>query len=322
MDGRRSDALLKEYAEVCGNFKLLTDIRFKLLALLPIATAAAAALRGDIPGANSIPLSAFGLVATIGLLIYNARNDQLYNTLVARAASIERILGLPDGSFANRPRPWLTISILGVKTKIDHGTGVYTIYFASIALWLTGLLAPLVNLIRSQYVGLGFPHVVVASPAVGVNAVALGLAIAITYLCGRSICRQKKQSEDDLQISAARAVEYAKALEFSGVRANTEFLELCRSLAGEDDSSRIEARADYYGQVDKESLGYYLPDGDGIVRGSHFVALLTDMPPSWLFDCASNRRGLIQQSQETPPARSPAQPATWSHPPSPPCARG
>ena len=48
-----------------------------------------------------------GLAVTIGLLTYNARNDQLYDELVGRAAEIERRLGLPDGAFATRPTSWL-----------------------------------------------------------------------------------------------------------------------------------------------------------------------------------------------------------------------
>jgi hypothetical protein len=104
MNATRRNALLKEYSEVGDNFRLLTDIRFKLLTLLPIAAAAAAAIKHDALGTQAFGLSLFGLVATLGLATYNARNDQLYDELVGRAASIERSLGLPDGYFANRPR--------------------------------------------------------------------------------------------------------------------------------------------------------------------------------------------------------------------------
>src|SRR3990172_1171906 len=123
MDDHRREALLKEYGEVSSNFRLLTDIQFKLLAFLPIATAAAAVFKGGSSGIVSFTLFLFGLVATIGLVTYNARNDQLYDELVGRAASIERSLGLPDGAFANRPRPWLTIRIPGVSWAVDHPTG-------------------------------------------------------------------------------------------------------------------------------------------------------------------------------------------------------
>jgi len=143
MDQDRREALSKEYGEVCNNFRMLTDIRFKLLALLPIATAAAATFKGESTGGGSFVLPLFGLIATIGLVTYNTRNDQLYNELVGRAASIERSLGLADGAFANRPYAWLSFCFLGIKWKVDHRTGVGTIYLASIVVWLFLLLASL-----------------------------------------------------------------------------------------------------------------------------------------------------------------------------------
>jgi hypothetical protein len=65
MDANRRVALLKEYSEVCNNFRLLTDVRFELLAFLPIA-AAAAILRNDRATGPGLALSLFGLVVTSG----------------------------------------------------------------------------------------------------------------------------------------------------------------------------------------------------------------------------------------------------------------
>jgi hypothetical protein len=67
MDATRREALLKEYSEVGSNFRLLTDIRFKLLGLLPIAAAAAAALKGDHLGGKRSSSPCSGLWPHSGL---------------------------------------------------------------------------------------------------------------------------------------------------------------------------------------------------------------------------------------------------------------
>ena len=148
MDASRRKAFLKEYNEVCNNFQILTDIRFKLLAFLPIAAAAAAAIlstdRATVPG---LALSLFGLVVTLILVTYNTRSDHPYNELVGIASTLERNLGLLDGGFANRPVAWLVVRFWGEKWKVDHGIGVGTIYRASAALWLFGVFASILELV-------------------------------------------------------------------------------------------------------------------------------------------------------------------------------
>jgi len=292
MDDHRREALLEEYGEVCSNFRMLTDIRFRLLAFLPIATAAAAAFNGNSNGIASFTLSLFGLVATIGLVTYNSRNDQLYDELIGRAASIERSLGLPDGAFANRPGPWLTIHIPGFRWGVDHRTGVGIIYTASIALWLFGLLAPALEFVRRTYLNLGLPHFLVADPAAWTQVVALALAVLVTYSAAGLIKRQRKRRHDEMRSLGARAVRRAQSVDLTEAANDSELVELCATLSGEKVET-IGARARFYAAIDTESLGHYLPSGEGEQAASHLVALLTDLPPGWLFDCATNRRGRV-----------------------------
>ncbi len=63
----RREALAGEYTAVVGNFRELTEIRFKLLNLLPLASLAAAALKPDPRSPGSLPFALFGLAATIAI---------------------------------------------------------------------------------------------------------------------------------------------------------------------------------------------------------------------------------------------------------------
>jgi len=131
----RREGLLKEYGEIGANFRTLTDIRFRLLSLLPIATAAASAFKPEGTALDRIPFALFGLGVTLALIAYNKRNDQLYNELVGRAGSIERELGIPDGAFANRPHTWLAVLPRSLWV-INHGGAIGTIYLATVSFWL------------------------------------------------------------------------------------------------------------------------------------------------------------------------------------------
>ena len=292
MSDDRREALFKEYGEVSSTFRLLTDIRFKLLAFLPIATAAAAALKGDSLSIQSLVLSLFGFVITIGLITYNARNDQLYDELVGRAASIERSLGLPDGAFAQRPRPWLTIRFLKRSWKVDHRTGISAIYAASIALWLFGVLAPLLEFARRLYVDAGFAHFGVSNPALYVQIFALVLTGLTICLATGSIRTQRKIRQDEMRKLAAAAATRVLTIGLSNLPNDDEAIALCAKLAGEADA-KMRARAFFYAALSSESLSNYLLPGSDLQEAAQMVALLTDLPGRWIFDCATNRRGEV-----------------------------
>jgi hypothetical protein len=133
----RRAALASEYTAVVNNFRELTEIRFKLLNLLPLASLAAAALKPDPRSPGSLPFALFGLAATLAIAAYNKRNDQLYDQLIGRAAAIERELGTPDGAYATRLAPWLSFRLLPRwRWTVDHRLSVAAVYFVTATFWL------------------------------------------------------------------------------------------------------------------------------------------------------------------------------------------
>lgn len=50
---------------------------------------------------------------------------------------------------------------------------------------------------------------------------------------------------------------------------------------------------------DPELIRYYVPQDSRELSASHLVALLTDLPPRWILDCYTNRKGLLPEASET-----------------------
>jgi|SRR5215203_581919 len=278
---RRQDVLLKEYSEISNNFRTLTDIRFKLLALLPIAAAAAAALKPEEPSTMELALSLFGLVVTIGLVTYNARNDQLYDDLVGRAAAIERSLNIPDGAYANRPPAWLRLKLAGGEWKIDHRIAVSTIYGASIALWLFGVVSNLLGSIAKD-----------SKP--WVLWTALAVAIIVTYLTSRLIKAQKEDREEERKRRARDAVITAAGSSVHEAAGNDQLIQVCAALSNKEEDE-VRARARSYSNIGPNwAQNYMLQKGENLYPW-FLVALLTDLSPLWIFDCFTNRKGDVSE---------------------------
>lgn len=243
-------------------------------------------------------LSLFGFVVTIALVTYNARNNQLYFELVSRAATIERSLNIPDGAFCNRPGTWQRVTVLGKPLwTIDHGIAISTIYGASIALWLFGvvryaLAVDVLNVLPQD------------SPASRENLIALTIAIAVTLLGSLWVKTSKEKRSKHIKQLAREAMK--KALEpqssvgdfaafikvCAGEDAKSEcFIKKCAELSGKKED-KVRKRAAFYARLarcDRERLRYYLPQGPNDLQASHFIGLLTDLSPYWIYDLYHNR---------------------------------
>jgi hypothetical protein len=113
----------------------LADVRFRLLALVPTIAAAAIAIvsKSGATPAELMALGTVGLVATLGILIYELRNTQLYDAAVVRAGLLEGALGLEGGGlFGGRPKGGFRL--LG-GFEISHDRGLGLVYAAALGGW-------------------------------------------------------------------------------------------------------------------------------------------------------------------------------------------
>ena len=127
------EALRLDYDQTTKLFQAFTDLRTKMLAFVPTITGAAVGLLGEPrPAAELIGVSLLGLVATLGIFVYELRNAQLYDAAVQRAKELERLLGFPTvqgaqgagGVLAGKPGRWFA-----------HDRGWALVYSAAIAGW-------------------------------------------------------------------------------------------------------------------------------------------------------------------------------------------
>lgn len=283
----RSKALLAEYTEVNSNFRLLTDIRFKLLAFLPLLAAAGLAAAGvGHDGGSHLGLEAgvflFGLVVTGALATYNARNDQIYLHLVTRAAEIERELGLPDGSFSRRPNAWLEISLGFRPWHIGHVTSVSAMYAAAIMLWLTGFLVAVT-------------HLAWGSGEMPWWTYAAAIAIALTVVPAGigAIRRRREAREEAILEKAAAAIEIAPELravrsaeECEALHNYKEFVEVCIELFGGGNSrdwsrDEIHRRIRFYAELSDAERHRHGLDESGR-EDVNYVASIVDLSPGIL----------------------------------------
>jgi hypothetical protein len=138
--------LLALYGEVCNSWRMLTDVRFKLLGFVPAASTlflvsllSKSASGEGLSLTSRLAICAVGLSVTLGLAVYDRRNMELYNELINRGRQIEVELGVHTGQFRGRPAPRHYL--------INHSNAMYLIYVTAIAAWLFAAVAACAQLL-------------------------------------------------------------------------------------------------------------------------------------------------------------------------------
>lgn len=150
----RAATLQKEYDLVNGNFRQLSEIRFKLLGFVPSIGGVAnfaltqAVLSRDASDGTYWLALVFGMVgflATLGVAMYDQRNSELYAALIKRAKYLEAGFGLPHMTKENDPggqfreRPDRSKRLFGL-VLMGHDGSLALIYGPVLGAWFFPLI--------------------------------------------------------------------------------------------------------------------------------------------------------------------------------------
>lgn len=137
------DPLQLDYTQTTDEIRALRDVRFRLLAFVPTVAAGAVALLSRSPKAGElVAVGLVGLVATIGIVVYESRNAALTAYAVRRAQAIEAQLGMacvgsrPGGFFNERPAAGLRG--LGAVYGAAVGGWSYVVAWGALHAWHVG----------------------------------------------------------------------------------------------------------------------------------------------------------------------------------------
>jgi hypothetical protein len=135
------DRLRLDYEQTTQLLRTLIDVRFRLLAFVPTISGVAVAFVGrPRPAAELLGVGLLGLLATIGIFVYELRNTQISGVLIPRATELEKRLQLPsetkgaDDGGLYAERPGISVQLLGFL-PVSHGLGLAFVYSAAIAGW-------------------------------------------------------------------------------------------------------------------------------------------------------------------------------------------
>ena len=198
--------------------------------------------------------------------------------------------GRQCAAFDRALRAWLRLG-----WTLSHGSALALIYGATVTVWLTGVVAPLVDLYRR----LQFPAVcpqpaTCAADVWGAEVlIAFGIAATVTVGAACWVSWRRKNQKDAIRKLADEAMEYLKRFPDSKAAIGEEcFLDLCIRLAGKEPNvgarDKMRRRAEFHFQ--SAGAARYLPPQTDSQYSAYLIASLCDLPPRWILDWESGRR--------------------------------
>ena len=165
-DNQECESLHLDYEQTTELFRMLADIRFKLLAFIPLLTGVAVSLlNADKVGKwTALAVGILGFVVVLGIIIYELRNSLFHDLSISRASRLEGHLKLPrftklreghnwpGGVFTERPPRKDTKVQYGLSQKflglqIKHDRGLALVYGASLGGWTFIVMNALINVL-------------------------------------------------------------------------------------------------------------------------------------------------------------------------------
>jgi len=110
-----------DYGKTSEHFRMLADVRFKLLAVVPTLAGIAMGTLANAKDAKAeAGVGLLGSFVTLGLILYELRNTQHYDAAIQRLKCLELLLGFPatratakegapGGVHRERPKRWFPI---------------------------------------------------------------------------------------------------------------------------------------------------------------------------------------------------------------------
>lgn len=144
---RRSldDIRLALYGETMQAWRLLTDVRFRVMSMLPAISIVAFIPLVLVVGEDrwvtggAAALAVLGLVLVQGLHFYEKRNDGLYNELISRAKRIEAELGVETGIMLGRPA--------STSRWVDHTRSTQMVFWSMKLAWVVVAVVLVVSVV-------------------------------------------------------------------------------------------------------------------------------------------------------------------------------